>query len=226
MMRRSSPLLLTQPIKSEQRCALSFHRRRNGCVFNFELKQEAVMRNEQMNEQQCPVRASALPHAAGVREDGSPNGMAEDGAQFDGCDAARVGEIDFVMETVEGQALRAGEIFHFRDSCGFSVVRTEVESLNARAFLEIFELHAGNFRRLTFLAKLGDGSLQFFCADKFRCANHQFPAPLLFRQFHELLVLILCPPKPLEFADGVILPGKFSAILMVKVTLYSAPILA
>jgi hypothetical protein len=85
------------------------------------------------------------------------------------------------MEAVEGQALCAGQTFHFGDSCSFRVVRTHVENLNARAFLEIFELDAGNFPWFTFFAKLGDGRLQFFRADKFRRANHQFPAPLIFR---------------------------------------------
>lgn len=54
-----------------------------------------------------------MPDAPGVREEGSADGIAEDGTQFGRCDASRVGQIDFVRVAVEGQAFRAGEIFHF-----------------------------------------------------------------------------------------------------------------
>ncbi len=68
-----------------------------------------------------------------------PNWVAEDGAETSGSDAGRVGEVDFVVQAVESQALFHYEGTHLLQRGRFGVIGTDVLNSHGASFVEPFQ---------------------------------------------------------------------------------------
>src|SRR5262245_17765425 len=111
--------------------------------------------------------------------------VAQDGLKPGNVYTSGVGQVDFMVEAVKGEASLGGELLNDLDRCGFLIVGTSVQDLHASALPHRFQLYLAHIGGLALANEITGGLSDITILNEVGCAYEELPVPAVSRLFEE-----------------------------------------